>query len=92
MEMWPRGAREHSRLLGEAFIINTGGTATHGKYRAYLSKFKGIKNPHAPESVEVWKRTRLEGFPRKRLGPWDLLFRVLDLCVGTRTKGDPNHG
>lgn len=77
VELVPYSAPHKPRHLGTAVIYNDGtGTATVGNYRVGLSK-RG-----RPRSV--WKEGRVRGFPRKRLGAWDLLFRALLTTVGKR--------
>lgn len=82
VELWPGGDRSKARLLGEARIANDGGqrTDSRGDYTVELSKFNG---------TGVWKRGRVTGFPRLRLGGWDLLFRALRATVGAR---NPDEG
>lgn len=36
------------------------------------------------QPCSVWKRGAVRGFPRKRLGTYDLLFRALREMVGSR--------
>lgn len=68
------GKVEH---LGTAIIANDGqGTQTSGNYTAVLTR-RGTRD-------RVWKRGRVIGFPRKRLGGWDLLYRALREIVGER--------
>ena len=68
--MWPLGSEKHKKHLGTATIANLGtGTKTQGNYRYTLSR-RG-----APDSV--LRQGKIEGFPRKKLGIWDLLLRVL---------------
>ena len=70
-----------TRLLGVAKICNDGeGTPDTGNYTIELSKFDGNG---------VWRRGKLEGFPRLRLGGWDLLFRALYAVVGFRNDVPP---
>jgi hypothetical protein len=65
-------------VLGVAHISNDGtGTEHVGHYDVALSKFGG---------KGVWKRGRVEGFARKSLGSWDLLFRALARLVAYRSK------
>lgn len=35
-----------------------------------------------------WRKGKVEGFPRLKLGPWDLLLRALVSAVGKRNPGD----
>jgi hypothetical protein len=66
------GAR---KILGIGQISNTGsGTATVGNYEA-IFKFSNGRQ---------WKESRVEGFPRKRLLAWDLLYRALKPLIGER--------
>jgi hypothetical protein len=65
-------------------IVNTGtGSPTQGNYRLELRDAAG----------RVWKTGHVEGFPRKRLLAWDLLYRVLEKLVGKRnpTPSFPRH-
>lgn len=93
VELWPRGDRSRSKVLGEAVIANVGGTATVGNYAANLSRRGGFKarkeddgtfRVTLPRSSSIWKQTTVEGFKRRRFGPWDLLYRVLKSVVGDR--------
>lgn len=69
-------------MLGVATISNDGTGSVHGQcsYDVSLSKW-------APKLSETWKRGRVEGFNRVKLGPWDLLFQALASVVGGRNKG-----
>ena len=92
IELWPMGSRSRSQVLGEAKIANVGGDEFVGNYVADLSKkggfkarpkIKGYLDPEAvrvmlPRESSVWKQVNVEGFRRKRLGVWHLLFRVLE--------------
>jgi hypothetical protein len=71
----------HSAVTGQVTtiatgkIINTGsGSPTQGNYRVELQDAAGRK----------WKSGHIEGFPRKRLIAWDLLYRCLEKLVGKR--------
>lgn len=79
VEMWPGGSEERKRVLGEAFITNVGGNTTTGDYEVKL-----MKSAEYATKPGVWKRGRVDGFPRQRLGPWDLLLRALVATVGGR--------
>ncbi len=80
IELIPASAPDRPRHLGTALIHNDGtGTPTVGNYRVSLSR-RG-----RPKSV--WKEGAISGFPRKRLGPWDLLLWALAATVGQRTTG-----
>jgi len=80
VEIWPFGKEENKRHLGTAKIWNMGtGTMTRGDYKATLSK---VNRPGC-----VWRGGQVKDFPRKRLGAWDLLYRVLHNIVGKRNMG-----
>jgi hypothetical protein len=71
----------HSAVSGEiktvatGKIVNTGtGSPTQGNYRIELRDAAG----------RLWKTGHIEGFPRKRLLAWDLLYRVLKKLIGDR--------
>ena len=75
IELWPRGDQSRKRTLGEAHIFNTGdGTLEVSNYGFKLSKFGGF----GPKGGNVWRKGTVHGFPRKKLGPWDLLQRVIE--------------
>lgn len=83
IEMWPNGDQNHPRKreLGRIIITNDGaGTDSCGNY--------DVKIPKSSEYAKrpgIWKRGRVVGFPRLRLGPIDLLLRALIACVGDRS-------
>jgi len=81
IEMWPKGDKTKARLLGEGQIANVGGTAANGNYTVKL-----LKSPEYAKTSGTWKSGHVEGFPRVRLGPWDLLLRALQSCVGDRNR------
>ena len=71
----------HSAVTGQITtiatgeIVNTGaGSLTQGNYRIELRDAAGRR----------WKKGHIEGFPRKRLLAWDLLYRALEKLVGNR--------
>jgi len=71
----------HSAVTGQitthatGAICNTGtGRPTQGDYRIELRDAAGRR----------WKKGHIEGFPRKRLLAWDLLYRALEKLVGNR--------
>jgi len=75
VELWPQGDQERASIMGVAMIENVGGDRDFGEYRVHLSKFGG---------EGIWKRGKVSGFQRRRLGPWDLLFLALRNIVGAR--------
>lgn len=71
----------HSAVTGQITTIATGeiinagtGNPTQGNYRIELRDAAGRR----------WKNGHIEGFPRKRLLAWDLLYRALENLVGNR--------
>ncbi len=78
MELWPRGDRSRAKHLGTATIANVGGSQSVGNYRAELSTRGNNPRP--------WRSGSVTGFPRLRLGAWDLLFRALQAIVGDRNR------
>lgn len=79
IELWPKGDMTNARVIGEGTIANVGGSGSYGAYDVKL-----MKSPEYAKNPGVWKAGHFEGFPRLRLGPWDLLFRALRATVGTR--------
>jgi hypothetical protein len=60
-------------------IANDGGDDKHGEYTYFISQFG--------KPTTAWKTGRIVGFPRKQLGVWDLLHRVIVDALGEeRTK------
>ena len=71
-------APDRSRVLRIAEIANV--AHVEGDIYAYnyrLSKW-------APKLAETWRGGRVAHFNRKRHGPWDLLYSVLQQAVGKR--------
>jgi hypothetical protein len=79
VELWPQGDPESKRCLGVAHISNDGtGKEASGSYDVTLFTWG--------EMPKVWKKGRVEGFDRKKRGPWDLLLLALLDAVGDRIK------
>ena len=77
IELVPLGIESRARVIATGTIANTGtGTPTSGDYRIELRDAAGRK----------WKSGHIEGFPRKRLLAWDLLYRALRKLVGNRNR------
>jgi hypothetical protein len=75
IELWPYGDMTRRKTLATGTIANTGtGTPTQGNYRVQLNDAAG----------RPWKSGTIEGFPRKRLLSWDLLFRALRNLISDR--------
>lgn len=100
IELWPRGDAARARSLGVASIVNVGdGTHAIGNYDVTLFKAPEYSKQAEtrplqqmlihPLAREIWKKGRIEGFPRQRLGPWDLLFRALGALTFKRNPGMP---
>jgi hypothetical protein len=86
VELWPGGDEKRSRLLGLGTITNIGGTPARGTYSATLL---GATRAGVTPTVmhrEPFRTVRVDGFPRRRLCAWDLVFRVLRAAVGTRNE------
>jgi hypothetical protein len=76
IELWPGGDQQRKQLLGAVTIANdTSGTQMVGNYHYALAKRRG---------EGAWRQGQVKGFPRQRLGAYDLLFRVLRSAVGSR--------
>lgn len=73
---------DRNETLGVAEISNVGGTVSRGNYFVRLSK----RGRSFRRFGEPFRTGVVEGFPRKRLGGWDLLYLALRECVGDRNK------
>ena len=92
----PRGDESKAIEIGRAEVWNVGGnaSATSGDYGARLrGGFPGWGGKGS------WKRGTVTGFPRKRLGAWDLFYRSMAACIADRstatrgpTDNDAPHG
>jgi hypothetical protein len=81
IELWPRGDKEKAQLLGEIEITNDGtGTVQIGNYNTKLYKWSKGRTKRGG----IWKQGKVTGFPRLKLGPYDLLLRALLAVVGKR--------
>ncbi len=79
VELLPGGDESKVKHLGTAYITNDGtGDFDTGNYDIKLSKW-GQPN-------SIWKTGRFIGFPRLKLGPWDLLCMALIATLGDRLK------
>jgi hypothetical protein len=75
IELVPWGVESRAKVIATGIIANTAtGTPTSGDYRIELRDAAGRK----------WRSGHIEGFPRKRLLAWDLLYRALKKLVGNR--------
>lgn len=78
IELWPYGDSSRARTLAVGTITNTGtGSPTVGNYRVNLRDAAG----------RPWRNGSVEGFPRKRLLAWDLLYRALKNLLSDRNPG-----
>lgn len=75
VEFVPHGDESRKWTLVQGVIANDGtsGTLKRGNYRFWLSKRRHVKS--------VWRTGNLLDFPRKSLGPWHLLYRVLQVAL-----------
>ena len=81
IDLLPSGDESRKRTLGVVEIANDlTGDIEFGNYDVRL--MKSLVGKH----TQTWKRGRVEGFPRERLGPYDLLYRALRATVGGRNR------
>lgn len=80
IELWPGGCKDKAYEIGKMVLINDGnGTPTLGNYHVYLSKQR--HKPSKRTLTASW-RTKLMGFPRRRLGVYHLIYQALRATVG----------
>lgn len=79
VELLRRGSEKDRETLGVAEIVNVGGTPQKGDYAVRLMGKGG----------RAWKTGTVEGFLRRRLGGWDLLFRALGGVIAGRNPRVP---
>ncbi len=97
--VWPRGNPDPTTHypIGTVVIINDGdGTPDLCNYDAYVCKCADELLLEEQGNISyvltrmdergAWKKGRIENFPRLRLGPHDLLYRVLKSVVGWRNR------
>lgn len=87
IELFPHGRVDRAKTLGIIDIANDGsGNSNTGNYNFYAWDRGTDKNlPHTRENLKKAKWAGyLEGFPRKRLLAFDLLFRCLRMLFGDR--------
>ena len=73
----PGGDVARAQRVGSALIVNDGtGDEKTGNYRVSLAQMG--------RPTQIWRKGRLLNFPRKTLGPWDLVYRALHEVVGER--------
>jgi hypothetical protein len=78
LEMFPYGFKENKYNIGKIKITNdASGTKTIGHYDVVFYQKGGQK---------IWRQTRVENFPRLRLGIYDILFRALKNVCEERNK------
>lgn len=76
--MWPKGDESKAYSLGVMTVILKGSDERGlRRYDWTISKLGG---------VGVWKRGSINGHDPKRRGPWDLIYRILVLAVGSRNE------
>ena len=85
IELLPGGDASKARHMGTLEIANDGtGTADTGNYKYTISKWGKAR--------QIWRMGSLRGFLREKLGPWDLLYRVLREAVGHRSPDEEPEG
>jgi hypothetical protein len=80
IEMWPGGSEARAREIGRVLISHVGGDLNYGHYKVVMPK-----SPEYAKSAGIWKQGEVRNFPRRRLGPHDLLLRALAACIGLRS-------
>lgn len=78
-ELLPKGDESAAKSLGSVEIANVGGTKASGDYAVRILK--------AGNRKALWKLGQVRGFPRLRLGVWDLLLRALADILNASTGG-----
>lgn len=81
IELVPFGIKNASRKIGEIEIGNDG-TSKDKDIGNYVVKLH--KSPEYAKKPGIWKKGFVKNFPRKKLGPYDLLYRALKACVSNR--------
>ena len=93
IELLPHGSEKHKKPLGMATITNDGtGSESFGNYNVKLYTWHEPPLKYLVQLTRTWKTGRVELFPRKTRGPWDLLYRALRDIVGERNKQENNYG
>lgn len=90
IEIIPGGVEDHPRreTIGLIEIANVGGTAATGHYRFVAMKKLGkrirgavwrqaLAGPLDSDAIDEAFAGDLVGFPRERLGPYDIMYRAL---------------
>lgn len=85
VELIPDGDIRKRRDLGRAYITNVGGDKYIGDY-----DLKIMQGALYGRGARIWKQGRVFDVPRSKLGPWDILFRLLHAVVGVRNTGACN--
>lgn len=81
IEMWPGGDPDKKYDLGHVVICNTGGTDQEGDYDVALFKSAAYSRKGGK-----WRTGKVLKFPRRRLGPYDLLLRALISAIRDRSR------
>lgn len=85
VEFVPDGDLMKKRDLGRAYLTNVGGGDYIGDYELTI-----MRGAVYGRGARVWKSGRIFDVPRSKLGPWDVLFRLLHAIVGVRNTGACN--
>lgn len=94
VDVWPMGDHRRARDMGTVLVWNIGTDGPNvGRYRYKILKFNQrrryeelLMRPQDIPKSACWREGTIEGFPRKRQGPLDLLYRILDKAIGYRSK------
>ena len=94
VDVWPGGDYRRARDMGTVlvWIVAADGEEV-GHYRYKILKFNQrrrykelLQRPQDIPSSACWREGTIQGFPRKKQGPLDLLYRILDKAIGNRSK------
>jgi hypothetical protein len=80
IEMLPHGMELGRHTIGVIEIANDGtGTVDVGNYDVKLTK-----EPPIAKTRGTWRKGVVRNFPRRTLGPYDLLYRALTVTLAGR--------
>ncbi len=93
VDVWPGGDYRRARDMGTVLVWNVGGDQEFGKYRYKILKFNQrrrykevLMQPDRIPDHACWRSGSIQGFPREKQGPLDLLYRILEKSIGYRSK------
>lgn len=89
VDVWPKGDYRRARDMGTVLVWNVGGDTESGRYRYKILKFNQrnrykelLMRPDQIPADACWREGTIEGFPRQKQGPLDLLYRILHKAIG----------